>query len=158
PQYGGTLRVETLAALRAVDPTADDPDRDTASLGRRVRPLVFETLVQVDPQGGLRPLLASAWESDARSTRWRFRLRTGGGLPDGSALEPWQVAASLRAAGEGWTIAIDDDAVVVQLASPRTDLPWELADMRYGVAVRRNAGEVIGSGPFRIDRVEPTRL
>ena len=32
----------------------------------RLRPLVFETLVAVDPAGGLQPLLARSWEGDAR--------------------------------------------------------------------------------------------
>jgi peptide/nickel transport system substrate-binding protein len=158
PQYGGTLRVETQATLRAIDPAGDAADREGATLARRVRPLVFETLVQVDPRGGLRPLLATAWESDARGARWRFRLRSGVALHDGTPLEAWQVAASLRMTADGWTTSIDGEVIVVQPSAPRADLAWELSDARHAIVVRRSASELTGSGPFRVERLEPARL
>src|SRR5262245_689775 len=77
PQYGGTLRIETRAAIRTLDPAATIADRDEAALAARLRPLVFETLVQVDPAGSLQPVLALSWDSDPDGRRWRFRLRPG---------------------------------------------------------------------------------
>jgi peptide/nickel transport system substrate-binding protein len=158
PQYGGTLRVETQAALRSLDPSSEATDRGEAALVRRVRPLVFETLVQIDPRGGLRPLLATSWESDARNMRWRFRIRRGVVLHDGRQLEPWQIAAALRSVAAGWTISVDEDVVVVEASSSRPDVPWELADSRFAISVRQSPGDIVGTGPFRIERLDGSRL
>jgi MarR-like DNA-binding transcriptional regulator SgrR of sgrS sRNA len=158
PQYGGTLRVETRATIRSLDPTVAVTDRDEALLAARLRPLVFETLVQVDPAGGLRPLLAIAWESDASSRRWRFRVRPGVMLHDGSPLETWKVAAALRMTATNWAVSTDGDIVVLEPSRPDSDLPWALADPRYAIAVRRSATELVGSGPFRLDRLESGRV
>src|SRR5262245_3781904 len=154
PQYGGTLRVETQAAIRSIDPAAEAADHREASLARRLQPLVFETLVGVAADGGLRPLLASSWESDARATRWRFRIRPGVMMHDGNAMEPWHVAAALRAAADAFTASVDGDAVVIESTAPRPDLPWELADPRMAIAVRRSPDHLAGTGPYRVERLE----
>jgi MarR-like DNA-binding transcriptional regulator SgrR of sgrS sRNA len=158
PQYGGTLRVETRATIRSLDPAVAATDREEAVLVTRLRPLVFETLVQVDPSGGLRPLLAVSWESLGGGARWRFRLRPGVALHDGSPLEAWKVAAALRTTATMWTVSTDGDVVVVEPSRPERDVPWALADPRYAIAVRRSATELVGSGPFRIDLTESGRL
>src|SRR3954471_17330319 len=101
PQYGGTLRAELDGIVASLDPAhaLADPKDDAAP--RRVAPLVFAPLPLV-PSEGLHPLLPSSWESDARGSRWRFRLRPGLVLHDRKPLEAWQVAGSLRAAGPSW--------------------------------------------------------
>jgi len=158
PQYGGTLRVETQATVRSLDPAAAPADRSEATIGARVRSLVFETLVSVDPAGGLRPALAAAWESDDRGMRWRLTLRPNVVLHDGTPLEAWQVAAALRTTTSGWSVSTDADVVVIEASRPQADVPWMLADPRYAIAVRRSASEVVGSGPFRQERVEGSRI
>jgi len=157
PQYGGTLRVSTQASIRTLDPAAAITDRSEAALSARMRPLVFETLVEVDAAGGLRPVLAESWESDAAGARWRFRVRPGVSLHDGSPLEAWKIAAALRTTATAWTVSTDGEVVVVEPARPERDLPWALADPRHAIAVRRSAAELVGSGPFRIDRLESGR-
>src|SRR5262245_26387115 len=92
PRYGGVLRVETQGALRAVDPGAKPATALESAAQRRVLPLIFEPLVEVDPDVGLRPLLATSWDSDAAGARWRIRLRPDMTLHDGSLLTPQQVA------------------------------------------------------------------
>src|SRR4030095_4259409 len=134
------------------------PDRDQASLATRLRPLVFETLVRIDPTGGVRPLVGVSWESARGGARWRFHLRPGVTLHDGSPLEAWKVAAALRTTATTWGVSTDGDVVIVEPKSAETDLPWALADPRYAVAVRRSASELVGSGPFRIDRLESGRV
>jgi peptide/nickel transport system substrate-binding protein len=158
PQYGGTLRIQTRAAIRSLDPAVATTDRDEASLAARLRPLVFETLVRIDPTGGVRPMLAISWESDSGGARWRFHLRPGITLHDGSPLEAWQVAAALRTTATTWGVSTDGDVVIVEPKSAEADVPWALADPRYAVAVRRSASELVGSGPFRIDRLESGRV
>lgn len=158
PQYGGTLRVETQAIVRTLDPVTATNDAAASASRNRLRPLVFETLVAVDPARGLQPLLARSWEGDARGTRWRFHLRSGVVLHDGSVLEPWQVATALRTSGNAWTVATDGDVIVIEPSNPQPALPWELADDRHAVVVRRSPAELVGTGPFRIERLEAGRL
>src|SRR5437588_5312362 len=86
PHYGGTLRVETAGVIRSLDPGAQTADAAEAWTKSRITPLVFETLTTIDPVGGLQPGLAVAWESASR-TRWRFRIRRGVILHDGSTLQ-----------------------------------------------------------------------
>jgi MarR-like DNA-binding transcriptional regulator SgrR of sgrS sRNA len=158
PQYGGTLRIQTRAAIRSLDPAVAATDRDEANLVARLRPLVFETLVRIDPTGGVRPVLAESWQADASGARWRFRVRPGVILHDGTPLEAWKVAAALRTTATMWNVSTDGDVVIVEPKSPEAGVPWALADPRYAIAVRRSATELVGSGPFRIDRLETSRV
>ena len=125
---------------------------------RQVVPLVFETLVTVAPGGGLAPSLASAWTREAQSSRWRFRLRDGVRLHDGSTLDAAQVAESLRASHKEWQIVPESDAVVIATGSVSSDVPWSLADVRAAVVVRRPTGELLGTGPFRAEQQGVNRL
>ena len=138
PHYGGTLRVETTDATAM----------------RRVNALAYETLVAVDAAGGLRPALAASWQRDAAGSRWTFRLRRGVKLHDGSTLQPSHVAAALRAAHADWQVTPDADAVAIEPGRDAADLPWELADQANAIVIRPAAGASIGTGPFRVERVE----
>jgi ABC-type transport system substrate-binding protein len=158
PHYGGTLRIETQGVIRTLDPAAAAADAAEASMQARILPLVFETLVAVNPSGGLGPLLAVGWERDAAGQRWRFRVRESVRLHDGSVLQPAQVAAALRTPDRGWKIGVDGAVVVIDLNRPQPDLPWELAGARSAVVIRTAAGDRIGSGPFRVESMEPRRI
>ena len=125
---------------------------------RHVLPLIFEPLIEMDPDGGLRPLLAASWEGDAAGARWQVRLRPGVMLHDGSLLTPEQVASSLGASRTDWQVAVDGGAIVITPREPHRDLPWELAELRSAVGVRRPSGELVGTGPFRVERLESSRL
>jgi hypothetical protein len=150
PQYGGTLRAAIAGAIRL--PSAGDlVDHE------RVLPLVFESLTRVDAEAGLQPLLAESWTRDARAIRWAFRLRSGVTLHDGSALEPYQVAASLRAIEGRWRVTADGASVIVELPDPAIDLPWRLADTAHAISVRAS-DRWLGTGPFRLDRLDTASL
>ena len=157
PQYGGTLRAEVDAAIGTPDPSSpsSDPAQDAARA--RIATLAFESLTAIEPDG-LHPLLATAWQADPRASRWRFQVRSGVVLHDGTRLEPWQVAASLRASEPAWKVAAEDEAIAIETGEPLPDLPWVLADARHAIVVRGAGGALIGSGPFRIDRVDLSRV
>jgi len=157
PQYGGTLRAELEAVVSTLDPAHASADSKEEAARARIVPLVFETLTVVQPDG-LQPLLAAAWESDARGSRWRFRLRPNLVLHDRKPLEAWQVAESLRGAEPSWKVAPEGDAIAIDTGDPVPDLPWALAAARYAVAVRGSGGALIGTGPFRIDHVDASRV
>lgn len=157
PHYGGTLRMQTRATIRSLDP-ADAASEEDRSGPARVSSLVFETLTIPNPNGGVRGALATAWESDARARSWRLRLRPGVALHDGATLQPWHVVSALRTANPRWRLALDGDVVVLDLGEPNPDLPWELANARNAVGVRSDAGNLAGTGPFRIERIDPKRV
>ena len=138
PRYGGALKLETT---------------DVGAM-RHVNALAYEGLVGMDASGALRPALAASWDSDADGRRWRFRLRQGVKLHDGSTLQPPHIAATLRDLHGDWQISLEGDALTVDPGRDASDLPWQLADPSNAIAIRRGAGIAIGSGPFRIERVE----
>jgi hypothetical protein len=158
PRYGGTLRVETQATVRSLDPSAPPADALEASFRDAVFPLFFETLVAIDPNGGVQPVLASSWTSDATGSLWRFTIRSGVQLHDGRPLDASQVASALVGHLPAAHIAVEGSVVTVDAGRERPELLWELAESRRGIAIRTTDGEVVGSGPFRVERLESTRL
>jgi ABC-type transport system substrate-binding protein len=158
PRYGGILRVETQGTLRTLDPATKPATALERATRRHVLPLIFDSLIEVAPDGGLRPLLAASWEGDAVGARWRVHLRAGVKLHDGSFLTPEQTTLSLGASRTDWQVAVDGDAIVITPSEPRRDLPWELAEPGSAVGVRRPSGELVGTGPFRVVRLESGRL
>jgi MarR-like DNA-binding transcriptional regulator SgrR of sgrS sRNA len=158
PRYGGTLRLGMPGSLQVLDPMAVTATPDDAATMRQMVPLVFETLVTVAPAGGLRPSLAISWSVEAQGTRWRVRLRPGVRVHDGSTLEASHVAESLRALHKEWQIAAEVDAVVIETGSLSADVPWALADVGSAVVVRRPTGDLLGTGPFRVEQQGTNRL
>jgi hypothetical protein len=138
PRYGGTLTVETT----------------DAGAMRRLNALAYEPLVTFDASAGLQPALATSWESDARGRRWKLRLRRGVKLHDGATLQPAQIAATLRDVHNDWQIGWEGDELTVDPGRDMPDLPWQLTDASNAIAIRRGSDAALGSGPFRIDRVE----
>src|SRR5207247_3271963 len=118
----------------------------------------FETLLVSDPSGGLRPQLASSWERDISGQRWRFRIRDTVMLHDGSRLQPSQVAAALRRRERAWKVGVDGDVVVIELDRAQPDFLWDLVDVGNAIAIRTSSGDLVGSGPFRVEAAEPRRI
>jgi len=153
PQYGGTLRVSTRAALSTIDP-ADHTQAD--SLARRnVSFLIFDTLVATDDNGRLCPALATKWQGATGNQRWRFQLRHGVKFHDGTPLSAEIAAASLRTANPSWNVIADGDAVVVERDSPDPDLPAELGLAQNAIARRTSGSIPSGTGPFRVADWQP---
>lgn len=158
PRYGGTLRIESQGAVRALDPASPVADAGDPALRDVLLPLVFEPLVQMAPAGGIRPALATSWESDPPGSRWRFVLRSGVRLHDGSALTPALVASALRQRFPEWLVSVEGSTLDVHVGEARSDLLWELADLRNAIVVRGPSGGIVGTGPFRVERIDGTRL
>ncbi|HJZ71994.1 MAG TPA: ABC transporter substrate-binding protein [Vicinamibacterales bacterium] len=157
PQYGGTLRAEVDTPVSSLDPASAPSEPGQETTRTRLATLLFESLTAIEPDG-LRPVLATSWQADVRGTHWRFRLRSGVVLHDRTTLEPWQAAAAIRHSEPAWTVNPDGDSIAIDTGEPVADLPWLLADGRHAIVIRAAGGALIGSGPFRIDHVEPSRL
>lgn len=159
PRYGGTLRVETSALMRSLNPGAPPLDAPDAAARGWLQPLIFETLTMADGPGGPAPGLATGWQRVAGTAQWQFDIRSGVTLHDGSPLDGPRVAAALRLLEPSWQISADGQRVLIDAGSSAIDVPWLVAGRRYAVAFGRpGGGEPIGTGPFAIERSDPRRL
>jgi len=143
PHYGGVLRLTMKETPQTLDPAAPGAP---ASLSR----LVFETLVALDDRGRPQPLLATAWQSDPGSQRWRFSLRASVSFHDGTPLDSGTVAASLRNSNPEWKVISTGDVIMIETASATPDLPADLALARNSIVRRGDSAKLSGTGPFAI--------
>lgn len=144
PHYGGTLRVAVAESPQSFDPAV----MDSPALQSLLQ-LVFENLVRLDDRGVAQPWLASSWQVEPGDQRWRFQVRSGVTLSDGTPLDSTAVAASLRASNPQWKIFALGDLVMIETDVPEPKLPAELAASRDSI-VHRDHGTLLGTGPFTI--------
>jgi ABC-type transport system substrate-binding protein len=152
PHYGGTLHVEMRAAPTSLDP-ADSNQPDWFE-SRNLSSLMFETLVSLNEQGKPEPALATSWQAEPGSQRWRFFLRPEVTFQDGSPVIPDVVAASLRRTNPTWKVFSEGGAVIIERDSPAPDLPAELTAPRNSI-VKREGGKISGTGPFVVSQWDP---
>jgi peptide/nickel transport system substrate-binding protein len=147
PHYGGTLRIAVKGSPASLDSLVS-----TGAVG--LSGLVFENLVRLDERGHPQPLLALSWQAEPGNQRWRFFLRSGVSLSDGTPLDSSTVAASLRNSNSDWKVIAAGDTVMIETELPDPDIPAELALARNGI-IRRTDGKLSGSGPFTIAQWAP---
>lgn len=135
---------------------------------------ISETLVGVEPDGSMKPLLATAWSVDDSRLIWRFKIREGVTFHNGKPLTPAAVAFSLLAARSHpgvlakspiTDIVADGGDVVVTLAEPFSPLPSLFTHASSQILeaesydANGNTVKVIGTGPFAITLLQtPQRL
>jgi peptide/nickel transport system substrate-binding protein len=151
PQYGGTLHIALHAAPASLDPPQNGQADSFA--GRDLTLLIFDTLVTTDA-AGVHAALATSWQASLNNKRWQFRLRHGVKFHDGTAFTAEVAAASLHAANPTWNATANGDSVVIECDGPELNLPGKIALPRNAIA-KRNAGQPIGTGPFRIVDWQP---
>jgi peptide/nickel transport system substrate-binding protein len=147
PHYGGTLRVTMKEAPQTLDPLA-------AEVPATISRMIFETLVALDERGRPQPLLATSWQSDPGSQRWRFFIRGGVSFSDTSPLDSTAVVASLRNSNPKWKVSAAADMVMIETESADPDLLAELALARNSI-VRHSDAKLSGTGPFAIAQWDP---
>jgi oligopeptide transport system substrate-binding protein len=79
----------------SADPASLDPAHSTDVQSGEVVTLLFDNLVQLDPDGVLRPGLASRWEGDSTGRRYTFHLRRNATFHDGHPIRAPDVRASI---------------------------------------------------------------
>lgn len=156
PRYGGTLRVETRAAISSLDPAQRVASAD-AGVRDSIVPLLFDTLVRMDANGAPQPQLAVRWQSDNGNKRWQLWLRRSVVMNDGSTLTPALVAQSLSSSLAGFTVRGTADGVIIESSAPAPGMLAELSLPQNAIAVHGSDGNVFGSGPFRIAEFQPGR-
>lgn len=156
PRYGGTLRVETRAAISSLDPAQQAAIAD-AGVRDSILPQIYENLVCMDATGVARPQLATRWQADNGNKRWQFWLRQGIVMPDSSTLTPGMVAQSLSSSLTGFAVRATANGVIVESIAPAPGMLAELSLPRNAIAVHGNDGALAGSGPFRVADFQPGR-
>ena len=96
PKGGGTLR----AALH-LEPTTLDPQGAIHATGVQINKVIFESLIQLDPGGVARPLLATSWETSPDGKTWTFKLHDGVKFHDGTAFDAQAVKFTLDRSVDG---------------------------------------------------------
>jgi ABC-type transport system substrate-binding protein len=73
---GDASRSPGLAYFLTADPPTLDPALSSDVQSGEMVALLFDNLVQFDPEGRLQPGLADRWESDPTGTVYTFKLRS----------------------------------------------------------------------------------
>ncbi len=133
---------------------------------------IHNSLMEVAPDGQLRPLLAESYESGADPTEWIFKLRSGVTFHNGKSVTADDVIASInRHRGEESassmkrfvedidSITKDGDLVVkIKLKTASVDFPVILTDSVLSILPSKD-GKVetfdVGCGSFRLVEFEP---
>ncbi len=165
PQYGGTLHVAMRAAPTSLEPVEVDASGNRSASGaqsdsfarRSMTLLMFDTLVTVDRNGRVQPVLATGWQTAGQpgNQRWQLRIRRGVRFHDGTLLTAELAAASLRVANPSWTVSVDGDSVVIE--SAEAELLAELALPRNAIVKRNGDNAPSGTGPFHVVDWKPAK-
>ena len=163
---GGELKVAYQA-----QPTTLDPHVTTSQASATIGRNVFETLVTVDSNYHVQPMLAQSWEQSEDGTSITFQLRKGVRFHNGKEMTADDVVASMNrwiqissAGKDHFTGAVfeakDPQTVVLKLKQPTATamailaygggnypaiMPKELID----TADPKGVQEYVGTGPFQ---------
>jgi peptide/nickel transport system substrate-binding protein len=128
---------------------------------------IFEGLVQLDPQGAVKPLLATWWEVSPDGLSYTFHLRRGVRFQDGTAFDASVAKFSLDRALAATSTnvqkhalgaisrieAVDPQTLRLTLARPDSNLLNVLALGDTVMVSPKSAGQLatapIGTGPFK---------
>jgi peptide/nickel transport system substrate-binding protein len=168
PQRGGTLRMQLL---RDTSSGGYDPALTTQSVVYTIDGLVFDTLLEADPDGKLVPSLAESWEVSSDGLTYTFKLRQGVTFHDGSPMTSADVKFTIDRIADPATksprrgvfssvaevTAPDPATVVITLSRPYAPLLNVLADVTASIvpkaAVEAKGAEFtnapVGTGAFK---------
>jgi peptide/nickel transport system substrate-binding protein len=163
-QPGGSITVAVDGDAGSLDPTVDDTYAATL-----IQLQVFDTLLNVDNNGGYTPGLAVSWSQPDRLT-WVLKLRGGVKFHDGTPFDAEAVKWNLDTmrdpkGGSSWSseyasiesvTARDPETVVIKLKRPDQAILSPMSEkpgmIRSPTAVeklgKRFASNPVGTGPF----------
>jgi len=140
-----------------------DPDSSSVGSELGLHPVnanVYETLVRLTPDFRVAPQLATRWQLRSRNT-WRFHLRPGVRMHDGTTLTAAAVVWTMRriARGGGGPMGIgassvrvlDDTTLDITPTRPGRRLVEQLANPDWSIMApgSDSAAPPVGTGPFR---------
>lgn len=166
----GVARTDVTVAVGAEPVNLDFTTTAGAAIPQLLLNNVYETLVKVDQDGELQPLLAESWTVSDDRTVYDFTLREGVTFSDGTPLDADDVVASIERVRSDWTTSLKAkmdvvaeaakvDATHVRVTLTHPSNAW-LFDMGTAVgAVFPDTLDVdlrtaaVGSGPYEVTEV-----
>lgn len=163
-----TAALRRLNVGATIEPPTMDPSSNTAAAVPQVMLYnVYETLIRVDAEGQIRPLLAQRWDVSADGLTYTFQLNPAAKFASGTPVDAKAVIASIeRIKSSGFavlqkqmevvksTAAVDDKTLTVTLSHPSNMWLYNMtstAGMVYDPAGFADlATKTAGSGPFRL--------
>jgi peptide/nickel transport system substrate-binding protein len=159
-----TLRVGASLEPPTLDPTGSD----AASIPQALLYNVYETLVKINTDGEIRPLLAQRWEISKDHTRYTFTLANAA-FASGRPVTSEDVAWSIKKVRGGHNIAaasqlsviksvdtVDASTVVFRLSRPSNSWLFAMASTAGIIFDSHSTSDFAtvpaGSGPYRLER------
>ena len=156
---------KTLSVGASLEPPTLDPTMsDAASIPQLLLYNVYETLVKMDSDGNIKPLLAERWDVSSDRMTYTFTLQQGANFASGTAMNAAAVVAGIERmrASTSSTIksqlapiasvaAHNSSTVVVTLSQPSNEWLYSMtstAGMIVDPASTDMATKPMGSGPF----------
>lgn len=167
---------DIVELVTPAQPESLDPQVSTDSIMGEITLPIFETLVTVDKDLQVQPMLAESFEANADNTEYTFVIRQGVKFQDGTDLDVddvvdsmnrWtrvSIAAQESFAGAEWT-KVDDTTVKLSVPSASflhllylssigtaypAILPSEVID-KVGDNPIDDTADIIGTGPYTLD-------
>jgi peptide/nickel transport system substrate-binding protein len=167
PRKGGhlLLGIDNASTTDRLDP-ATYPE----IYGYLVGGQVFNTLIELEEGGNLRPALAESWEPRKGASEWVFKLRNGVQFHNGKTLVAADVIYSLnhhrgeqsKSAVKVYLDPVTDiretapGEVTITLNEGNADLPYLLTDVHFGIGP--DGGDFdkgVGTGAFILEDFQP---
>lgn len=173
PQTAEKKEAGTLRVAIGVDPDTLDPIGQTTTTVQNLVDMVVETLVGIDEQGVVKPLLAERWETSSDGLQLTFFLRKGVKFSDGTPLDANAVKVSLdRMLDKKLTVplrgimgdaigsvtAVDATTVRIVLKQPAAPIVSALSQTTAGILSPASiqgggnsyekAENIVGTGPY----------
>ncbi len=163
---GGDIRI----AIDAQPPTLD-PQTTTTTATKEIARHVFETLLVLDPNYEVAPMLAESFEKSEDGLTYTFKLREGVKFHNGKEMTAEDVVASMNrwlekstraanAIGEGKFVVKGDYEVALEVGKPTIGIFDVVASTNQFAAIMPkeiidNAPEegitdIVGTGPFKL--------
>ncbi len=156
---------KTLSVGATLEPPTLDPTMsDAASIPQLLLYNVYETLVKMDSEGKIKPLLAERWDVSSERTTYTFNLQQGAHFASGTPVDAAAVVAGIERMKNSASAtiksqlapitsvtALDAGTVVVTLSQPSNAWLYSMtstAGMIVDPATTDMATKPMGSGPF----------
>lgn len=166
----GLAWAQDLVMATGAQPDTLDPQVTSATSAFQTTKSIYDTLVEVRPDGTIAPLLARQWTVSDDGTVWTFEL-VGATFHDGTALDSADVVASLNRIrdddvspkAEEFTaieqvVAVDDATVRLELSRPAPALLSSLASGWGAILPSEKLADghdfgtdPVGTGAFALD-------
>jgi len=168
PIRGGTLKIGSSGgeSTNTLDPALTASEVPLNNLRH-----LYESLVEVDPNGEIENRMAESYEASADAKTWAFKIRKGIQFHNGKEMTPEDVLKTMQRHSDENSqsgalgimrgienMKVDGDNFIVELGVGNADLPYLLAD--YHLMIQPdggmdNPGAGIGTGPYTLEVDEP---